>query len=195
MSDSIQRIIDGTHNDADIETLRQLLASGDSETISQLGKYNVNIKEGKDIHIGDRIYQQWDEESIEALVKAIQENSGIHQNTQSGDAAAGNIDKSTNTFIQIIFPSDSFNKPSKKSLEDLDFSGIPQANIKEAYQGLLNSDINLWDWSVNEIVQKLKTHKDPGHLPEFFSRLVEDENLPRQIRDRLQLVADQCLVA
>ena len=79
MSDSIQRIIDGTHNDADIETLRQLLASGDSETISQLGKYNVNIKEGKDIHIGDRIYQQWDEESIEALVKAIQENSGIHQ--------------------------------------------------------------------------------------------------------------------
>jgi Effector-associated domain 10 len=60
MSDSIQRIIDGTQTDADIETLRQLLTSGDRETISQLGKYNVNINE-KDIHVGDRIYQQWDE--------------------------------------------------------------------------------------------------------------------------------------
>jgi hypothetical protein len=68
MSDSIQRIIDGTQTDADLKNLRQLLTSGDRETISQLGKYNVNIKEGKDIHIGDRIYQQWDDKAIEALV-------------------------------------------------------------------------------------------------------------------------------
>jgi vWA-MoxR associated protein C-terminal domain/Effector-associated domain 10 len=187
MSDLIQHIIDGNHTKEDLETLRQLLASSNSEAILQLGKYSVNVN-GKDIHVGDRY--QWDEKAIDALVKAIQENSGIHQNTQGGDAAAGNIDKSIN-FIQIICPSDSSKRSSKDFLESFDFSGVPQSNIKGAYQGLLNSDINLWDWSGNEIVQKLESHKDPGHLPEFFSRLVEDENLPREVRDRLQLFANQ----
>lgn len=38
----------------------------------QIGKYNVNIGEGRDIHICDCIYQQWDEQGIQALVQAIQ---------------------------------------------------------------------------------------------------------------------------
>jgi hypothetical protein len=186
----IDRIKTGKYTETDVDILYRLSRSGDRETISQLGKYNVNIKDGKDIHIGDHIYQQWDRESIEALVKAIQENSGINQNTQGGDAAAGNIDKSIN-FIQIICPSDSFKKSSKDFLEGFDFSGVPQENIKEAYQGLLNSDINLWNWSENEIIQKLKAHKNPGHLAEFFSRLVEDENLPLEVRNRFKECAKQ----
>ena len=40
--------------------------------IKQLGKYNVNIGDGKEIHIGDRIYQQWDEKALSALVSMIQ---------------------------------------------------------------------------------------------------------------------------
>lgn len=95
----------------------------------QLGKYNVNIGDGKEIHIGDalsepfheRIYQQWDEEAMKALVKAIQETNRIHQTTQSGDAAARDIDKrnvyENCTFIQYLakdnnfenFPQDSLN--------------------------------------------------------------------------------------
>jgi Effector-associated domain 10 len=188
MSDSIQRIIDGTQTDADIETLRQLLTSGDRETISQLGKYNVNIKDGKDIHIGDRIYQQWDRESIEALVKTIQDNGGINQNTQGGDAAAGNIDKSTNIFF---FLGADFKDNSQELLRDLDFSGISQENIQQAYEDSLPPYADDWGLPGNEIDQKLLSLKQFERLPDFFDRLVRDENLSPETRDRLQSISQQ----
>jgi WD40 repeat protein len=72
LDDIIQSILDGIHTNADRETLRHLLKNGDRETILQLGKYNINIGDGKDIHIGDRIYQQWDDLAIQAVIKAIQ---------------------------------------------------------------------------------------------------------------------------
>jgi Effector-associated domain 10 len=72
LDEIIKRILDGNYTDTDRETLRQLLDNGDRETILQLGKYNINIADGKDIHIGDRIYQQWDEQAIQAVIKAIQ---------------------------------------------------------------------------------------------------------------------------
>lgn len=62
----------GEYTDADIIVLREVLSSGNNQVTLQLGKYNVNIGDGKEIHIGDAIYQQWDEEAIQALVKAIQ---------------------------------------------------------------------------------------------------------------------------
>jgi hypothetical protein len=197
MSDFIQRIINGKQTEADLETLRQLLTSGDRETILQLSKYNVNIKDGKDIHIGDRIYQQWDEEAIEALVKAIQENSGIHQNTQGGDAAAGNIDKSTTqitnitNIFQCLSPGNEFRHPSPLSLSDLDFEGISQANIQQAYQKSLPPDAAVWGLEGNNISQKIFTLEQFGRLSDFFEQLIQDKNLPLAVRDRLQAVANQ----
>jgi len=79
----INRIASGEHTDEDITVLREVLSSGDRtatpeecrQLTLQLGKYNVNIGQGEGIHIGDRIYQQWDEQSLQALVKAIQQVS------------------------------------------------------------------------------------------------------------------------
>lgn len=68
----LHRVEKGQQTNEDITFLRQLLLAGDRQFVQQLGKYNVNIGEGKEIHIGDRIYQQWDEQAIQALVKAIQ---------------------------------------------------------------------------------------------------------------------------
>lgn len=68
----INRIAAGKHTDADITVLREVLSSNDTQAVTQLGKYNVNIIGGKEIHIGDHIYHQWDEQAIQALVKAIQ---------------------------------------------------------------------------------------------------------------------------
>lgn len=45
---------------------------GDRQIAQQLGKYNVNIGRGKDIHIGDRNYYSWDEEALKALINLIQ---------------------------------------------------------------------------------------------------------------------------
>jgi WD40 repeat protein len=71
----LHRVEKGQQTDEDITFLRQLLLAGDRQVVQQLGKYNVNIGQGEGIHIGDRIYQQWDEQAIQALVKAIQKVS------------------------------------------------------------------------------------------------------------------------
>lgn len=68
----LDRIADDRFTEADIATLRRLLGSGDRQIELQLGKYNVNIGEGREIHIGDRFYYEWNDEAIQALVKAIQ---------------------------------------------------------------------------------------------------------------------------
>ncbi|MGB3402153.1 MAG: hypothetical protein WBA77_05630 [Microcoleaceae cyanobacterium] len=68
----LNQIQSGDWNNSDIECLRQLLRTNPSETLQQIGKYNVHIEEGKEIHIGDRIYNSWDEEALSALVRMIQ---------------------------------------------------------------------------------------------------------------------------
>jgi hypothetical protein len=77
----IERILQDTQTGADLEALGHLLENNNRETISQLGKYNINIGDGKDIHIGDRIYNQWDEDAIKTLViKVIQDNKDLPRN-------------------------------------------------------------------------------------------------------------------
>ncbi|HAA30248.1 MAG TPA: hypothetical protein DCE56_24405 [Cyanobacteria bacterium UBA8553] len=49
----LDRITNNQFTEADIATLRQLLGSGNRQIALQLGKYNVNIGEGKEIHISD----------------------------------------------------------------------------------------------------------------------------------------------
>ncbi len=190
MSSYLQRILDGTHTDADLETLRQLLANDDRETISQLGKYNVNIKEGKDIHIGDRIYQQLDEAAITAIVTAIQATNTIHQNTQGGDAAARDLDKST-TIFQFFFSGVDFKDTSQELLRDLDFSGISSESIERAYEDSLPPYADDWGLPGNNINQKLRSLKQFERLPEFFDHLVRSENLTPEVRDRFQEIAKQ----
>ena len=67
-SDKLTTFLDliakGQHTDADIANLCQILGWSDRQTKQQLGKYNINIGEGKDIHIGDQIYLSWNKESI-----------------------------------------------------------------------------------------------------------------------------------
>ena len=82
ISSVINRIASGEFTDVDIAALREMLSSADKQVASQLGKYNVNIGEGKEIHIGDRIYNQWDEEAIKALIKAIQQATPKNVPTQ-----------------------------------------------------------------------------------------------------------------
>ncbi len=70
----LHRVEKGEQTDEDIKVLRQLLLAGDRQVVQQLGKYNVNIGEGKEIHIGDRTYYGTDAEAIkEALRLVLQE--------------------------------------------------------------------------------------------------------------------------
>ena len=77
----LNRIEKGHQTEADINVLPQLLRDADRLAIAQLAKYNVNIGEGRDIHIGDRTYYDWDEEALNALVRTI----------RFGDVDEGNL--------------------------------------------------------------------------------------------------------
>ena len=87
LSDDLSTILDRIENneqtEADIAALRQLLSADDAaqeglrqrQIALQLGKYNVNIGQGQDIQIGDRIYVEWNDEAIQKLVEVIREQS------------------------------------------------------------------------------------------------------------------------
>ncbi|MCG5060790.1 MAG: hypothetical protein KA714_23135 [Limnoraphis sp. WC205] len=72
-SSILKNLESGNWNNSDLNLLRQILQDSDRNILEQLGKYNVSIREGKEIHIGDRTYNQWDETAIQAIVRAIQE--------------------------------------------------------------------------------------------------------------------------
>jgi hypothetical protein len=185
----IERIITHQHTEKDLTILRQLLIDGDRKISTQLGKYNVNIGEGKEIHIGDRTYNQWDEKSIEALVKQIQKNSGIHQDTRGGDAAGRDIDKrniyNDCTFIQLVVKDSNVSSFDLESFRYLEYSGIPQESIQQAYQDSLTSDAGLWDLAENDLMQRLQALEQFRRLPEFLDRLSRDKNVPLEVREHL----------
>ncbi len=74
LNDIIQRILNGTQSDSDVEALRQWLNSGGIQNL-QVGKYNVNIGQGQDIHLGDRTYQGLDAEAIREVTPAVLQGS------------------------------------------------------------------------------------------------------------------------
>ncbi|NER26954.1 MAG: hypothetical protein F6J89_04800 [Symploca sp. SIO1C4] len=66
-----ERIAEGKHTKADVEALQQALRLGNHQDLVQVGKYNVNISEGQDIYIGDRIFHGLDAEAIKEAVRAV----------------------------------------------------------------------------------------------------------------------------
>ncbi len=66
----VNRVVAGEHTEEDLLLLRQILIVGNNQRLMQLGKYNVNIGQGQNIQIGDRIYQGT---SAEAILKVLQE--------------------------------------------------------------------------------------------------------------------------
>ncbi|UKO99995.1 hypothetical protein [Nostoc sp. UHCC 0870] len=96
IKDFLNRIANNQHGEKDIKFLEQLLNLNPQVEIAwQMRENIVNIQEGKDIHIGNRIYSEWNQEMIEALVKAIQTVN--HQNNLDFNSS----DISENIFIDI----------------------------------------------------------------------------------------------
>ncbi len=83
LSTILEKIADGNHTDADIAALRQLLRTGDRQIALQLGKYNVNIGQGQNIEIGDHTYLELNDETMRALIRAIQKPSIVLSQFQS----------------------------------------------------------------------------------------------------------------
>ena len=67
----INRITSHQHSDDDLAVLRQVINTGSSQEKIQIGKHIVNIAEGRDIHIGDKIYQGADAEAIREIIASL----------------------------------------------------------------------------------------------------------------------------
>ncbi|MBD1895529.1 NACHT domain-containing protein [Coleofasciculus sp. FACHB-129] len=85
----IERIASGTQTATDVEALRVAL-SNRSQDLLQLGKYNVNIGQGQDIHIGNRTYVTWNEEAIQALIEVVQK---LQSTTQTPTPQLASVDE------------------------------------------------------------------------------------------------------
>jgi len=73
----LDRILNGCQDEGDVAILCQSLKASGGQNVVQLGKYNVNIGEGKDIHVGDKVYQGADAETIRSIILEV-----LSQNTR-----------------------------------------------------------------------------------------------------------------
>ena len=88
------RIAQHQQTNADMEMLRQHLSTG-GQLVSQQGKYAVNLGQGQDIHIGDRIYQGADAETIRDIVRAIIQELPAQPDEATAELAAGTTEMSS----------------------------------------------------------------------------------------------------
>ncbi|MDZ8264450.1 hypothetical protein [Nostoc sp. ChiQUE01b] len=84
----LDRILDGCGDEGDVAILRQSLKASSGQNVVQLGKYNVSIGEGKDIHIGDKVYQGADAQTIRSIFQEV-----LSQNTRQLEIDWHNISK------------------------------------------------------------------------------------------------------
>ncbi len=64
---ALDHLAGDTGSNDDYQKVSNLL--NDNPSIMQLSKFNVNISDGQDIHIGDCIFNEWNEAAIRELIK------------------------------------------------------------------------------------------------------------------------------
>ncbi|WP_146033937.1 ATP-binding protein [Nostoc cycadae] len=84
----LERIVAGKHTEADLLLLRHILIVGKNQQLMQLGKYNVNIGQGQDIQIGDRIYKGSSAETIRQVFQEVLETSRLRSLVTHNEFAA-----------------------------------------------------------------------------------------------------------
>ena len=102
----VERILDGCQDQEDITLLRQWIGAGNEPNVVQLGKYNVNIGQGQDIQIGDRIFQGPDAEAIKEAVRAVLQEQ-THRSNITPRRRLGNSPQIALTSA-LVLPSVSF---------------------------------------------------------------------------------------
>lgn len=187
----------GIVEDGDIEIINETINSHEKMTI-QIGKKIINIAKGEGIQIGDRIYYEWNEEAIQALVETIQSNHTINQNNTSKGDNIGRDKNETNTyhnciFVQLLTQDNNIqNSLPQNFTNDIDFPVIPEDSIQQAYRDALPVDANLFEnIETNEISQILLILENFRKLPLFFKLLSQNENISSNIRDQCQNLASQ----
>ncbi|MEM6400914.1 MAG: hypothetical protein AAF757_11875 [Cyanobacteria bacterium P01_D01_bin.116] len=186
-----ERIVNHQETEGDRQILRSLLSGSNGENQIQIGKHIVNIAEGRDIHIGDKIYQSTDAEAIKQVLQEVMAEGIVKTETQqdilkdifagrdlsTGDIKQENIQNQINLILNIS-----------------DFAAISKAFCA------INLPDGWWDWrekpkQIDEIIAQLVEipHANPNNSPllNFIYLLTQDKSIPQIKREKLgQLLTD-----
>jgi HEAT repeat protein len=68
----IEKSISHSLSDNDVAELRRVLLVSGQGNVLQIGKYNIHIEQGQNLHIGDHIYQGPDVETLRQVMREVQ---------------------------------------------------------------------------------------------------------------------------
>ncbi|AFZ01295.1 hypothetical protein [Calothrix sp. PCC 6303] len=186
-----ERIINHQETESDRQTLRSLLRASNGDNEIQIGKNIVNISEGRDIHIGDRTYNNTDAEAIREALREVMNQGIVKTETQQDilkdlmvarDLTTGDVTQQ-NIQNQII----------------LLVNNLDDGTINKAFSATVPDDWYIWRntyKTVNEALKQLEEipYQNPSDTPllKFASLLTQDNNIPESIREKLkQLLTNQ----
>jgi hypothetical protein len=97
----LDRIAAGIDTESDMTTLRQALIVSSDRNVVQLGKYNLNINQGRDIQVGDRHYHGPDAEAIQAIIRKLLEEYIGNKNSEIENQGSSYVSE---TVYSTLFP-------------------------------------------------------------------------------------------
>ena len=208
LADILDRVANGQFTDADIVSLRQFLESGDREVKAQFAKFNVNIGNGKDIHIGDKIYLELNDEIIRAIAAKISNANLENGKPDELLTQSKSMSQSKNKPVYIYFSGCSEDKTTlngiEKKLRDLEMDGIIEIlhtdkigagtnKIVQRNEQLRKADIILLLVSTDYIVSPEHRNVEVKMIMEKYSLgtkvipvIIEDCHWEREVYKNLQ---------
>ena len=182
----LDRLSVGNISEADLDLLRQHLSTSGNQNTVQVGKYNVNIGQGQDIQIGDRIYQGIDADALKETLRAILHESQLYlgksgqilwqyRHTFRGHLDSVNAVIITSDSNTLISASDdktikvwSLNPPKPHLTFPQQNDDVICVAIAPDNQTLISGDkegtVQIWNLHTGKIVQTLsKVHKKCIH--------------------------------
>jgi Effector-associated domain 10 len=187
-ADDIQVILDriatGTCTEQDIETIRQLLLIADKEFISHLSKYNVQIGQGQEVHIGDRITIECNEDVLRILASTIQ---------SIGSTFAKNAYDNLENLETIEIDSDLINKVNQRlQLLESVYSRAEPSDMQKSQFKNIQTQVRV----VNELSERVSTLSNEvtrllqnvrNNLAGELQRLENEPSNPISDRNNIQI--------
>jgi Effector-associated domain 10 len=167
----LDRIATGTCTEQDIEDIRQLLLIADKEFISNLSKYNVQIGQGREVHIGDKITIECNEDILRALASII---------SPIGSTPVNNNDDTSDHLDAIKIDSNLINKVNQRLQLLESVYGRAELSDTQKYQ---LKNIQTQVRVVNELSERIST------LSNEVERLLQ--NVRNNLTDELQRLKNQ----
>ena len=150
----LNRIEKGQQTDDDMTILRQQLEDGERQLSIQLGKYNINIGEGKEIYIGDKICYTWNDEALDALVRKIQLAKKLSDEKELRERVGARIEELLKELPENVEPINLYKKWQQEQVDH------PDGVYLSRYEGEIPDNMSIF--KIFEDAKTLLILGEPG---------------------------------